>query len=49
MLEEAGRILMDLIGLTNQFAQLESAPADTAITAATLPVAQPQANADTDG
>lgn len=49
MLEEAGRILLDMIGLTNQFAQLESVPVDPAITAATLPVPQPQANADTDG
>lgn len=49
MLEEAGRILMDMIGLSIQFAQLESVPADPAITAANLPVPQPQANADTDG
>ena len=51
MLEEAGRILLDLIGLSMQVAQLESMPLDPAISVSRLNVPRPQAKAPsaTDG
>ena len=47
MLEEAGRILQDLIGLSMQVAQLESVPLDPAVSVSRLSVPQPQAKAAT--
>lgn len=45
MLEEAGRVLLDLIGLSMQVAQLENLPAETASVDARVRMPQPTAEA----